>query len=80
MERERSLTSVTGQTTQSFSSFLTVYSINLAFRYPDVTNLTTIDQEEIRRVADFCLPCSTIALTTWEEGLSVNVQKQRRVA
>ncbi len=64
------------QNTQSFNIFLTVYAINLAHRFLEVTDISKIDYSQIKQVADFSMACSIIALQTWEE-LGV-VQPSRR--
>lgn len=55
------------QNTQSFNTFLTVYAINLSHRYPDISDPSLIDYSQVRKVADFSVACSIIALETWEE-------------
>lgn len=85
---ERSLSSVfnrrtqsqgqdTQFSTQSFNTYLTVYSINLAHRFPDVTELDSIDYEGVRNVAKFSAACSSIAVDTWDE-LSNDMQRRQR--
>lgn len=64
--------------THSFNTCLTVYSINLAHRFPDVTDLSSIDYQSVRKIWDFSVACTSIALETWEE-LSSD-QRKRRVA
>ncbi len=64
--------------TRSFNTFLTVYSINLAHRYPDVADLNKIDSNSVRKISTFSAVCSTIALETWDELYSD--QQRRRAA
>lgn len=63
---------------QSFNTFLTVYSINLAHRFPDVTDLNGIDQNMVRRIAEFSIACATVALEAWEEVATVQDQGVRQ--
>lgn len=58
----------------SFNSYLTIYSINLAHRFPDVNDLNVIDYHSVRSISEFSLVCSRIALETWLE-----VSQSRRV-
>jgi hypothetical protein len=64
--------------THSFTTFLQVYSINLAQRFSDIADLGTIDYQSVRRIAEFSVACTSIALETWDE-LSAD-QRKRRVA
>lgn len=59
---------------RSFTAFLTVYSVNLVHRFPDVSDLNSINQEDIRSIAQFCAVATNVAIDTWNE-LS---QPQRR--
>ncbi len=66
-----------GFSTQSFNTYLTVFSINLSLRFQDVTDLNAIDYQSVRRIAEFSAACSSIALEVWDE-LSTDVQKRQR--
>jgi hypothetical protein len=54
----------------SFNCFLTIYAINLVYRYPDVTDLELVDETNVKNIAKLSAACSTIALETWEELFS----------
>jgi hypothetical protein len=55
------------QDQQSLTSYLTVFSVNLTHRIPDVRDWQNIDYENVQSISEFCLPCTNIALRTWQE-------------
>lgn len=63
---------------RSFTTFLTVYSVNLVHRFPDVMDLNSISQEDIRAIAQFCAVASNVAIDTWNE-LSQPTRRQSQV-
>lgn len=58
---------VEGNTTSFFNTFLTVFSIQISQKFPDTTDLGSIDYQSIRQTAEFSLACSKVALQTWNE-------------
>lgn len=62
------------QDAPSFNTYLTVLSINLAHRF-DVTDINSIDLDQVRRVAEFSVVCSNIAVETWNTLNSVQSQR-----
>lgn len=67
------------QGTRSLSTYLTVFSINLAHRFPDV-DLDLISYDVVQQIAEFSFVCSTIALETWDQRSQRDTQQKRRVA
>ncbi len=63
---------------QSFNTFLTVYAIVLAQKFPDVSDLNTIDYMSVKKIADFSAACSSIGLEAWEE-ITGNVKPSSRL-
>lgn len=53
--------------TRSYNTFLTLYSINLVHRFPDITDLTTIDSSVVRRIAEFCAASAVVGWEVWED-------------
>lgn len=66
-----------GAVTQSYNTFLTIYSVNLSHRFPDLTDLTSIDYNSVRKIAEFSIACSSIAVEVWDE-LFTDLQKRQR--
>lgn len=65
----------------SFNTFLNIYSINLAHRFPDVTDLNRIDSNVVRNIANFSVASSRIALEVWDETSEVQrSSRQERAA
>ena len=58
----------------SFNTYLTVFSINLSHRFPDISDINQIDYEVVRSIGEFSLACTTVALEVWDR---TNEQKQR---
>lgn len=66
----------------NFNTYLTVLSINLVHRFPDVGEMDQIPYDEIQKIAGFCIACSTVALETWNkvnEGRYINAPPERKV-
>jgi hypothetical protein len=60
------------------SNYLTVLSINLIHRFPDVTDLNCIEYEQIRRISEFSYACTRVALETWNE-ITLRSQGRQRL-
>lgn len=63
--------------TQSYNTYLTVFAINCAHRFPDVSDIDNIDYDTVKSVAEFSAACSNIAVQTWAE-LQPATQQNRR--
>jgi hypothetical protein len=50
-----------------FNSYLTAFNIQLVHRFPDVTDLTTIDYQTIRSIAQFCASTTIVAQEVWDD-------------
>lgn len=61
-----------------FNTYLTIFSINLVHRFPDVTDLTGVDEKVVRNIAELSLVSTSIALETW--GVTEDRQRQRSAA
>lgn len=63
-------TVITGTTNtvlnQKFDAFLTMFTINLSHAYP--ATLGTIDYQAFKRIAQYSLECSNVAIATWLEN------------
>lgn len=77
MDPQRTLANVqdrlrpqSNDTSRSFNTYLAVYAINLAYRFPDVTNLETINYEVVEGIARFSSVCSNIAIQVWDEAVT----------
>lgn len=57
--------------------YLTNFSINCAYRFPDVTNLDAIDYEMVKNVSRFSFASSQVAIETWIELTKTDTQKGR---
>lgn len=60
--------------TTSFNTYVTIFALNLVHRYPDVTNLDSINIDEVQRVADFSAACTPIVLEVWDR---LSVERRR---
>lgn len=64
-------------TTKSFNTYLTLFAINLAHRFPDVSDIDSIDYKVVRQVAEFSVAASRVALEIWED-INLPVSGRRR--
>lgn len=70
-------------TDMSFNTFLTIYSINLVHRFPDVSDVHNIDFNTVDSIARLSYACARVALTTWNELVAApetdeRVREERR--
>jgi hypothetical protein len=49
----------------NLNTFLTIFTINIVHRFPNVRELDHIPVDEIRNIAEFSTACTNIALETW---------------
>ena len=61
--------------TQGFTSYLTVFAVNLSIRYPNLT-VETIDTAEVRRIADLSAICSVVAFDAWDKFMDEDRRRQ----
>lgn len=54
-------------TSSYYNTYLTVFTIQVEHKFPDTTDLNSIDSQSIRQIAEFSLACSKVALQTWNE-------------
>lgn len=65
-----------GSQNQSVGVYLTIFSLNLTHRFPDITDLNSIDYTTVRRIAEFSAACSSVATEVWDElGSTQNRQR-----
>jgi hypothetical protein len=50
-----------------WNAYLTFFGINCVYRFPDVSDIESIDYDTVHSVAEFSAACSKIALQTWTE-------------
>ncbi len=63
----------------TFSTYLNVFSIQLAHRFPDVSDINTIDYNMVSSLAKFSYACSKVAVTTWNEVTPLTVQRRQKL-
>lgn len=67
------------QTTQSFNTFLTLYGVILAQKFPDVTDLNSIEYVGVKKIADFSIACAYVGMEAWEENQGLPTQARQRI-
>lgn len=60
------ITSIQGNPPASLNTaYMNIFGINLAYRFPFVTELESLSSTEVDSVADFSIACAIIGLERW---------------
>lgn len=57
---------VSCETSGLFNTYLNVFSHQINYRFPNVSDLEVIDQDAVRNIAKFSVAVTPIALEVWE--------------